>query len=378
MPFADELVGRGTIEALASCLHAADPGRRWDGVAASAAALSPLALGARVRLAADALVADCGEGFAAVAAVVRAALPDPSFTGWMIWPVTEAVATAAVVEAAADDGPAFDDGLALLAELTPRLTAEFALRTFLNADLDRTLAVVEKWVAHPDEHVRRLASEGTRTRLPWARQVPELNRRPDATLPILEALYADPAEYVRRSVANHLNDLSRLDPALAVAVADGWLARPAESTPRVVRHAMRTLVKKADPGALALLGFPPAPDVAVGAPQLVAGVVALGDELEFSVELVNNGAAEARLVVDYVVHYRKAAGSLAPKVFKLTSRTLAPGERVVLAKRHSFRPVTTRRHYPGEHAVEVQVNGARSGRVTFDVVGIEPAGQSRL
>ncbi|MEJ3653646.1 DNA alkylation repair protein [Actinomycetes bacterium KLBMP 9759] len=364
MPFADELVGRGTIDALASCLRAADPGHRWDGVAASAAALGPLALGARVRLAAEALLADAGGDHAGIAAVVRAALRDPAFTGWMIWPVTEAVATAAV----AAGGPAFDEGLTLLAELTPRLTAEFALRTFLNADLDRTLALVEKWAVHPDEHVRRLASEGTRTRLPWARQVPELNRRPDATLPILEALYADPSEYVRRSVANHLNDLSRLDPALAVAVAGGWLDRPAESTPRVVRHAMRTLIKKADPGALALLGFPPVPDVVVEGPRLVDAVVALGNELSFSVELANNGVAEARVVVDYVVHYRKASGGLAPKVFKLTSRTLAAGERLVLAKRHSFRPVSTRRHYAGEHAVEVQVNGARTGLVAFEVV----------
>jgi 3-methyladenine DNA glycosylase AlkC len=282
--------------------------------------------------------------------IFRAALDDAEFTGWMTWPVTEAVAVRAV------EAGEFEAGLALLADLTPRLTAEFALRTFLAADLDRTLAVVVEWTQHPDEHVRRLASEGTRTRLPWAKRVPGLIERPELTRPILEA---------SRSVANHLNDLSRLDPALAVSIAAGWLASPAPTTERLVRHALRTLIKAADPGALGLLGFQPPTGLVVEGPLLAVPVVAVGESLGFEFSAHNRSTAELRLAIDYVVHHVKANGTLAPKVFKLTTRTLAPGESTTIAKQHSFKPISTRRYYAGEHALELQINGHAFGRSTF-------------
>ncbi len=132
------------------------------------------------------------------------------------------------------------------------MTGGFAIRRLLAADLDRALAVVRTWTAHPDEHVRRLASEGTRPYLPWAVRVPALRARPAATIPLLDALYRDPHEYVRRSVANHLNDLARHAPDAVLETAAGWLAEPDANTAWVVRHGLRTLVKKANPGALAL------------------------------------------------------------------------------------------------------------------------------
>ncbi|WP_326557732.1 DNA alkylation repair protein [Micromonospora sp. NBC_01796] len=364
MPTADELISTTTVTHLVRVLADVAPRRRWDGVAASGAALVGLTLSERALAIRDALLADLPDSYRSSAAILRDALADPSFTGWMIWPVTEAVAVRALASPEAGD---FESGLGLLAELTGRLTGEFALRTFLNADLDRTLATVIGWTTHPDEHVRRLASEGTRPRLPWAKRVPELTRRPDATVAILDALYRDEVEYVRRSVANHLNDLSRLDPELAVTTATRWLERPEPSTPRLVRHAMRTLVKAADPDALALLGFPPPVGVVVTGPHLDRTAVPLGGEVGFEIVVGNNGDRDANLVVDYVVHFRKANGSLAPKVFKLANRVLAPGQQLTLSRRHSFKPITTRRYHPGQHAIEVQVNGVRSGMVDFDL-----------
>lgn len=290
----------------------------------------------------------------------------------MTWPVTEAVATLATA------GPAtpaqFDDGLALLAELTPRLTSEFALRTFLGADLDRTLAAAEGWTTHPDEHVRRLASEGTRQRLPWARRVPALTARPEATIAVLDQLYQDDSEYVRRSVANHLNDLSRADADLAVRTAARWSASPRPEAPketaRLVRHALRTLIKQGNPQALALLGFTAPTQLQVSGPSLDGGAVVVGGELSFALSVANPGPEPVRVAIDYVVHYRKANSSLAPRVFKLTTRTLAPGERIDVVRRHSFAPISTRRHYPGEHAVELQVNGTGFGRTEFQLVAL--------
>ncbi|MEV8377940.1 DNA alkylation repair protein [Kribbella sp. NPDC056861] len=359
MPTAEEMLSTASVVALGTCLGAVAPSLELTAVKAAPEHLAGLAFSERGRLVRDALLADLPPGYAPIEKVFRAALDDPHFTGWMIWPVTEAVAVRAT------EAGEFEAGLELLSELTSRLTGEFALRTFLTADLDRTLAVVTQWTDHPDEHVRRLASEGTRARLPWAKRVPGLIERPDVTRPILEALRRDESEYVRRSVANHLNDLSRLDPALAVAIAGDWLASPAPTTERLVRHALRTLIKAADPGALALLGFQPPIGLVVDGPLIAVPAVAVGESLAFEFSAHNQGAESLRLAIDYVVHHVKANGTLAPKVFKLTTRTLAPGESATIAKLHSFKPISTRRYYAGEHALELQINGRSFGRSTF-------------
>lgn len=304
-----------------------------------------------------------GAGYPTAAGSFREALRVPEFTGWILWPVSEAAAALAVASGSGDD---FDDGLALLAELTPRLTGEFAIRRLLGHDLDRALKAVLGWTAHPDEHVRRLASEGTRPYLPWAVRVPGLARRPEVTLPVLNALYRDPSEYVRRSVANHLNDLARDAPGTVVATAREWLSAADGNTGWVVRHGLRTLVKKGDPDALALLGFAPA-QVAVSGPRLDRKVVTVPGELTFTFEISNTGTQDVRLAVDYRVHYRKANGGLSAKVFKVSTVTLAPGRSRSFSKRHAFRQMTTRVHYPGLHALELQINGDVHGRAEFQL-----------
>ncbi|MEV0604837.1 DNA alkylation repair protein [Polymorphospora rubra] len=362
MPTADELLSASAVDELARCLRDVAPGRPLPALRRTATALAGRTLSERCRDVRDALLTDLPGDYDEFEAVVRAALSRPAFTGWMIWPVSEAVATRALAAGPADR---FDAGLALLADLTPRLTGEFAIRSFLAADLDRTLTAVRDWTRHPDPHVRRLASEGTRPYLPWARKVKALFDRPAATTAVLDALYRDDSEYVRRSVANHLNDLSRIDPELTTATAARWLDAPDVHTAKVVRHGLRTLVKKGDPEAFRLLGFAPAPDIVVTGPVLGDSVVPTGGDLLFEVTLENPGPAPATLVIDYVVHHLRANGTLSPKVFKLTTRGLDPGASLTISRRHSFAPVSTRTYYPGEQAVEVQVNGVRYGRRSF-------------
>jgi 3-methyladenine DNA glycosylase AlkC len=369
VPTAEELVSVKCIEELGGLLAAASPGRCWTATRAVPVLLPPLGLSDRVRAVRDALLADLPGDYPATEEILLRALNDPDCTGWMIWPVTEAVASRAL--GSAHPG-AFEAGLDLLAKLTTRLTGEFALRAFLNADLDRTLRTVSAWTSSPDENVRRLASEGTRPRLPWAKKVPALFARPGATRPVLDSLHGDPSEYVRRSVANHLNDVSRIDPALAVKIAGSWTADDGGQAAPVVRHGLRTLVKQADPGALRLLGFGAPDALAVDGPRLAVGIVASGQALEFSLTVTNTGSASVKAAIDYVVHYRKANGSTAPRVYKLTTRTFAPGESYSATRSQSFRPVTTRRHYPGEHALELQVNGIRHGHVRFTLTGGAP------
>lgn len=281
----------------------------------------------------------------------------------MIWPVSEAVAVRATSESPSE----FDAGLDLLADLTSRLTGEFAIRTFMDTDLQSTLDKALTWTEHPDEHVRRLASEGTRPFLPWARRVKALTARPDATTDILDALYLDESEYVRRSVANHLNDLSRTDPALVVEQARKWSAAPDPNTPKLVRHALRTLIKKGDPDALSLLGFAAPDGIAVEQLVITPQAVRSGGDIEFGFTLTNTSSTAQAVAVDYVVHHVRANGTRSPKVFKLTTRTLDPGASEPVMRSHSFRPITTRRYYPGEHVLGIQVNGSTLAEAVFSL-----------
>lgn len=361
MPTADELLSTDAVLGLAQILDAASPPRmRWTTVESSVGEFSSQTLSQRVAVVCAALLHD-GPNYPQLASIVRRALGDVNLTGWMIWPLTEAIAVAAT--STGDPGD-FDDGLDLLAALTPRLTSEFAIRTFLNADFERALSIAATWTAHDDGAVRRLASEGTRPKLPWAKQVRQLVVTPHRTRGILDALYRDESEIVRRSVANHLNDVSRLQPETAVATAAGWATAPDAQTPSVIRHAMRTLVKAGDPAALQLLGFT-ADQLDVRGPVLEETAIDFGGAILFTGDITNLGDRPAVLAIDYVIHHRKANGSTSPKMFKLTTKTLAPQERVSLSRRHAIREITTRRYYPGVHGIELQVNGQRFGYTEF-------------
>jgi hypothetical protein len=172
---------------------------------------------------------------------------------------------------------------------------------------------------------------------------------------------------VQRSVANHLNDLSRQNPQLVVDTAAGWLADADENTAGLVRHALRTLVKKGHPGALQLLGYAAPDGIVVAKPVLGAPAVTVGGELPFTVTVDNTGDTAARLAIDYVVHHVKANGSQTPKVFKLTTTTLGAGQSTTLTRRHSFKEITSRRYHPGTHALQVQVNGVAGEKVSFEL-----------
>ncbi len=364
MPFADELIGRDTAQNLVDAVQIAAPAAELASLRAAVGELGPLSLRERADLLRDALLADVPGDYAALAATVRSARDNaPRFTGWLIWPVTSALATRAVQEGGTAP---FDDAMALLADLTGRLTSEFAIRTLLRHDLDRALGIIGGWTRSAEADVRRLASEGTRPYLPWAIRVPEVLARPTATVPVLDALYRDESDYVRRSVANHLNDLSRDHPGIVVGTARRWLDDPDANTERLVRHGLRTLVKRGDPEALELLGFAPAA-VEVDGPHLDRATVPVGGSVRFTASVRNTGDAAARLAIDYVVHHRKANGGQTGKTFKLTTRTLAPGERIELTREHSFRLITTRRYHPGTHGISLQVNGVASGRADFEL-----------
>jgi 3-methyladenine DNA glycosylase AlkC len=253
-----------------------------------------------------------------------------------------------------------------LREITMRFSAEDALRYFINAFPEHTLATLNVWSTDPNYHVRRLCSEGTRPKLPWSQK---LVIPATAAVPILDRLFADPTRYVTRSVANHLNDITKIDAALAVDCLHRWQAsgrqRPAEMT-FIVAHATRTLIKQGDARAMALIGASADPDVAV-ARLSVPKHVKMNTALEFSFELTAQQPAE--VVVDYAITFLRKSGTTGRKVFKLKRCELAAGERVTLSKRHLLREdMSTRKLFRGRHQIELLINGRVFGTRRFELV----------
>ncbi|CAI9390115.1 putative protein YhaZ [Microbacterium sp. T2.11-28] len=365
----DELIDPRAVRGLRESLRAVAPGLPLRALADAERAVPGRRLRERVDIVRDALREDVPAGFAAARRVAVDVQTVPRFGGWMIWPLSEFVAARALESGSALD---FDAAMDALAQLTIGLSSEFAVRNLLIARPERALATMRGWTGHENEHVRRLATEGSRAYLPWARRVPWLIAHPGATREIIDATYRDAAEYVRRSAANHLNDLSRVDPAFVVSVGRGWHADPDANTPRVLRHGLRTLVKKGDPGALSLLGYT-GDGLRVSRPRLSRSTVSAGGAVEFSATVTNGGGVAATVAIDYSIGFVRANGTLSPKTFKLASRTLAPGESVVVAKTHSFRPITTRTYYPGRHHVTVQANGIASPPAEFTLLGDDAA-----
>ena len=357
----DDLLSPDVVGRLTTAVSSAAPGLKLGSLRAARTAVEGKRLRARVEVVRDALLADLPEGFDVVENIVPDLLAHPAFSGWMIWPVTELVTQRALQSGSV---ASFDSGMELLARLTTGLTAEFAVRDLLNERPERSLSIMRTWADHGNEHVRRLASEGSRAYLPWAKRVPWLLEHPQATLGILDATYRDPTDYVRRSTANHLNDLSRIDPAIVTGAAGRWAEAPDGNTAWVIRHALRSLVKRGDARALELLGFS-GEGLVVAQPQLSATVLEWGGTVEFTAEITNTGAAPAVVAVDYSVGFLRANGSVSPKTFKLGSRQIAPGETVSVSKSHSFRPITTRVYYPGAHFLTVQANGVLSPQAEF-------------
>jgi 3-methyladenine DNA glycosylase AlkC len=273
---------------------------------------------------------------------------DSGLSGIVVWSLGEYVVLHGM-----DNVPR---ALACLHALTQRASAEFAIRPFLQRHPDTTLRALAKWVRDPSAHVRRLASEGSRPRLPWGLRLQALIADPTPTLPLLRALQNDPSAYVRRSVANHLNDIAKDHPDLVAAWVREHLADASPARIALLRHASRTLIKAGHHATLEAWGLGQALR-GKATLALTAAKVRIGETVGLKVQISSTHAAPQPLVVDYAVHHVRANGEHARKVFKGWKLTLAAGEKRALAKQHSFRPVTTRRLYPGTHRIDLLVNG---------------------
>lgn len=268
----------------------------------------------------------------------------------------------------------FEPSMQLQLAVTRRFSAEFSIRAFILRHPARTYERLTTWTADPDVHVRRLVSEGTRPRLPWAERLRDYQRDPTPVLALLERLKDDPERYVQRSVANNLNDIAKDHPQRALDTCARWSRGASESRAWIVRHALRSLIKQGDRGALALVGAAEPARVAVRGLAFTPGAVHLGETLQARFDLLSTADAAQELVVDYAVHYVKARGAPRPKVFKLRRLGLEPRAAVPLTIQVSFADMTTRKHYPGTHRLELRVNGEPLPLGEFEV---RPARASR-
>ncbi|MEM9652827.1 MAG: DNA alkylation repair protein [Actinomycetota bacterium] len=281
--------------------------------------------------------------------------PEGALTeGFWMWPLGDLIAAHTV------DHP--DAALTTIEALTRRFTGEFAVRPFL-ARYPETLDRVEAWATSDNEHVRRLASEGTRPRLPWATR---LTLPLERILPILATLRRDRSRYVQRSVANHLNDLAKDNGERIVSLLEEWHAEDVPETTWIVRHAMRNHLKDGDPRVLALFGYQPA-DAAVGDLTVTPETVAVGQTVTIDFTLTTGATAPQRIMVDLVVGYRKANGSVGPKVFKFRDFELAAAATEPCTRSLAMVERSTRKLHPGHHTVAVRVNGADLAETTFEL-----------
>lgn len=251
----------------------------------------------------------------------------------------------------------FTDSMRAQYELTQRFSAEFSIRPFLAQHTAATLACLQAWATDPSPHVRRLVSEGTRPRLPWAPRLRNFQKDPGPVLALLESLKDDPEIYVRRSVANNLNDIGKDHPSLLLETARRWLNQATPERSWLVKHALRSAIKGAEPAALAILGFGDRAEVSLSDINITPANPKIGGKVKIAFQLTSTASRCQRLLVDSRIHFIKANGRAQPKVFKLKTLNLVANEVIELEKTISLAEMTTRKHYPGKHTVDLMLNG---------------------
>ena len=247
-----------------------------------------------------------------------------------------------------------------LERMTQNFSAEDSIRFFLNTFPEKTLEKIKKWSVSENYHVRRLASEGTRPSLPWSQKVSlDLFW---VIKNILENLYNDSTRYVVRSVANHMNDISKKDSELVLSTLVRWKKnrkfRSEAERDFLISHSLRTLVKKGNTDALALLGYNSNPEILLKNFSITTPEIFLGEQIHFSFEIISTAKKNENMMIDYLVYFLGKNGKLLPpKTFKIKKIVLKKGKKIFLEKKHRFRTMTTKKLYSGMHRIELQING---------------------
>lgn len=260
----------------------------------------------------------------------------------------------------------FETSVKLIEVVTQFISCEFTVRPFIIHYGNDMLAKMTEWSLHENHHVRRLASEGSRPRLPWAIALPALKKDPSAILLLLENLKNDPSEYVRRSVANSLNDISKDNPEITLSIAKKWKGLGKE-TDAIIKHGSRTLLKQGNTEIMAHYGLANSEKVFVSEFELINPKIKIGDYLEFSFKIENQEENAVPVRLEYGIYYLRQNGSWSKKVFKISERMLLSNEILIVSRKQNFKIITTRKFYTGTQKISIIVNGYERGMEEFEI-----------
>jgi 3-methyladenine DNA glycosylase AlkC len=259
----------------------------------------------------------------------------------------------------------YKDSVKAFEFITQYISCEFGVRPFLIKYGDKMMQQMQAWSTHKSAAVRRLSSEGSRPRLPWAMAIPALKKDAAPLMPILENLKNDPSESVRRSVANNLNDISKDHPGLVIAIAAKWKGKTKE-TDAIIKHGCRTLLKQGHTEILKHYGLE-SKKLALSDFIIQTPVVKIGESVAFSFTVTNRNPEPQTVRLEYGVYYKKANGQSTRKVFKISEREYQPKEKVAVLRKQKFVLITTRTFYAGQHQLSIIVNGEEKGIEVFEL-----------
>jgi 3-methyladenine DNA glycosylase AlkC len=260
----------------------------------------------------------------------------------------------------------FENSAKAFVSITQFISCEFAVRPFIIKYKEKMIDEMTKWSLHENHHVRRLASEGCRPRLPWAMAIPFLKKDPGSILPILENLKNDPSEYVRRSVANNLNDIVKDNSYIVLEIASKWKGHSKE-TDGIIKHGCRTLLKQGHPEILSHYGLQ-STNIEISSFEIKTPVVKIGEYLPFHFHLNNKNEEPKTVRLEYAVHYKKAKGHLSKKVFKISEKIYHPNQLTKIERNQSFKIITTRVFHTGVHQLSIIINGSESEVLEFELI----------
>lgn len=356
------MINETVAKQIATAVSQADPKFNSKNFLKLTSELKPLELKDRVKLITKHLHANLNHDYPKALKIIVEVLEKSELSGFSLWPFSEFISQYGTDH--------FDESMKAMYVLTQKFTSEFAVRPFILKDHKKVLKYFEKWASDKNVHVRRWVSEGSRPLLPWGQKIPLFIIDPTHTILLLDKLKFDEELYVRKSVANHLNDISKNHPQVVIDVLRLWQKGASKEDlvklNWITRHALRTLIKKGHPGALKLMGVDGKASVKISDITLNKKKFKLNDSLEFSFHLISTSKSSQKVIVDYAIDFMKANGKKGKKVFKLKSFALEPKEELVITKKHSLRPITTMKYYPGVHHLYLQINGHIVSEITFN------------
>ena len=247
----------------------------------------------------------------------------------------------------------FELSMKALECFTQYSSSEFAIRVFILKYEEKTISQLKQWTKSKSEHTRRLASEGCRSRLPWANTLVKYKKDPTKVIEILELLKYDSSKYVQKSVANNLNDISKDNIKIVKNLANKWIDKTT-SLNWIIKHGCRTLLKSADKDILKLFGYTISNTLTISN-IFVSSNVQIGDKLSFSF-LLKDSKNLGKLRLEYAINFVRLKGKSSRKLFKI-KEGIFDKKSLEISKLHSFKKINTRVYYEGLHSIEFIVNG---------------------